>query len=48
MLDGVVTTPEAAQATIAAYGDLGADEVMFYCWAPDPDQVDRLADIAAS
>lgn len=47
MLDGVVTTPEAARATIAGYRDLGVDEVMFYCWAPDPDQVDRLADVAS-
>lgn len=45
LLDGVVTTPEAAPATIATYRDLGADEVMFSCWAPDPEQVDRLADV---
>ncbi|AGZ43715.1 hypothetical protein AFR_27270 [Actinoplanes friuliensis DSM 7358] len=24
--------------------DLGADEVMLYCWATGPEQVDRLAD----
>ncbi|MGI5126924.1 LLM class flavin-dependent oxidoreductase [Pseudonocardia sp. CA-107938] len=47
MLDSVVTTPDAARATIATYRDLGVDEVMFYCWAPDPEQVDRLAEVGA-
>ncbi len=45
MLDGLVTTLDQARAAITAFGDLGADELMFYCWAPDPDQVDRLAEV---
>ena len=45
MLDGMIRTPEQARAAITAFGDIGADEVMFYCWSPDPDQVDRLADL---
>jgi alkanesulfonate monooxygenase SsuD/methylene tetrahydromethanopterin reductase-like flavin-dependent oxidoreductase (luciferase family) len=44
ILDGLVTTPERVRAAVAAYGDIGADEVMFYCWAPDPEQVERLAE----
>jgi hypothetical protein len=43
-LAGMLTTPAQIRATIAAFGDLGADEVMFYCYGRDADQVDRLAD----
>ena len=44
MADGLLTTPRTIRAAVAALGDIGADEVVLYCWAPDPDQVDRLAD----
>ncbi len=30
-----------------ALADLGADEVVLYCWATDPTQLDRLADLTA-
>ncbi|MBB4683284.1 LLM class flavin-dependent oxidoreductase [Amycolatopsis jiangsuensis] len=30
---------------LRAYGDLGADEVMLYCYGTDPDQVHRLAEL---
>ncbi|MFC7647363.1 LLM class flavin-dependent oxidoreductase [Streptosporangium lutulentum] len=40
----MLTTPEAIRRAVAAYGDVGADEVMLYCWSPDVDQVDRIAD----
>jgi alkanesulfonate monooxygenase SsuD/methylene tetrahydromethanopterin reductase-like flavin-dependent oxidoreductase (luciferase family) len=43
MLTGLLTTPAALRAAVSAYADLGADEVMFYCWSADPDQVDRIA-----
>ncbi|MFF7939964.1 LLM class flavin-dependent oxidoreductase [Nocardia gamkensis] len=43
-LAGMLTTPAQIRATIAEFGDLGADEVMFYCYGRDADQVDRLAD----
>ncbi|RKN41883.1 LLM class flavin-dependent oxidoreductase [Streptomyces hoynatensis] len=44
MTAGLLTTEAEVRAAIAAFGDLGADEVMCYCHGPDPDQVDRLAD----
>ncbi|SDW65232.1 Flavin-dependent oxidoreductase, luciferase family (includes alkanesulfonate monooxygenase SsuD and methylene tetrahydromethanopterin reductase) [Amycolatopsis xylanica] len=45
MVDGMVTTPARLREVIAAHTALGADEVMLYCWSPDPDQVDRIADL---
>ncbi|MFF7756426.1 LLM class flavin-dependent oxidoreductase [Streptomyces griseorubiginosus] len=42
---GLLTTPQQIRETTDAYFGIGADEVMLYCWAPDPDQVDRLADL---
>jgi alkanesulfonate monooxygenase SsuD/methylene tetrahydromethanopterin reductase-like flavin-dependent oxidoreductase (luciferase family) len=38
------TTSGGLRDAVAAFGDIGADEVMLYCWASDPDQVDRVAD----
>ncbi|WP_037358052.1 LLM class flavin-dependent oxidoreductase [Amycolatopsis orientalis] len=45
MASGMLTTAEDLRAAIRAYRDLGADEVMLYCWAADPGQLDRLADL---
>ncbi|MER6066369.1 LLM class flavin-dependent oxidoreductase [Streptomyces sp. NPDC001792] len=45
MAAGLLTTPTAIRAAITALADLGADEVVLYCYGPDPDQVDRLADV---
>jgi hypothetical protein len=42
---GLLATRGAIRSGIAAYRDLGADEVVLYCWATDPDQVDRIADL---
>jgi hypothetical protein len=39
------TTPAAIREAVGAFSDLGADELMLYCWSPDPGQVHRLADI---
>ena len=33
--------------SISAFADLGADEVVLYCWATDPTQLDRLADLTS-
>ncbi|POX64438.1 LLM class flavin-dependent oxidoreductase [Streptomyces sp. Ru62] len=45
MAAGLLTTPTAIRAAITALADLGADEVVLYCYGVDPDQVDRLADV---
>ena len=44
MLDGLLTTPARIRDAVTAFTGIGADEVMLYCWASDPDQVHRLAD----
>ncbi|MFE3053711.1 LLM class flavin-dependent oxidoreductase [Nocardia sp. NPDC059239] len=45
MVDGMLTTPGEIRDAIRQFGDLGADEVMLYCYGRDADQVDRLADV---
>lgn len=45
MADGMLTTPDEIRTAIAQFEDLGADELMLYCWGSDPDQVDRIAHI---
>ncbi|WP_020660123.1 LLM class flavin-dependent oxidoreductase [Amycolatopsis benzoatilytica] len=45
MVRGMLTTPGDIRAAIRGYRDLGADEVMLYCYGGDPDQVERLADL---
>jgi alkanesulfonate monooxygenase SsuD/methylene tetrahydromethanopterin reductase-like flavin-dependent oxidoreductase (luciferase family) len=45
MVAGLLTTPAAIRDAIAAFTDLGADEVMLYCYGLDPAQVDRLAEV---
>ena len=47
MTAGLCTTRAAVRDTISAFADLGADEVVLYCWATDPTQLDRLADLTA-
>ncbi|MFJ4716477.1 LLM class flavin-dependent oxidoreductase [Streptomyces sp. NPDC088785] len=44
MVAGLLTTPAAIRGAIAAFANLGADEVMLYCHGADPHQVERLAD----
>jgi alkanesulfonate monooxygenase SsuD/methylene tetrahydromethanopterin reductase-like flavin-dependent oxidoreductase (luciferase family) len=44
MADRILTTPQRVREAVATFADLGADEVMLYCWATDVEQVDRLAD----
>ncbi|MEW2516541.1 LLM class flavin-dependent oxidoreductase [Actinacidiphila alni] len=45
MVAGMLTTPAGIRAAIAGFADLGADEVMLYCYGRDPDQVERLANV---
>jgi len=47
VVDGMLTTPARIRAAVTAFGDIGADEVMLYCWSGDADQVDRLTDAVA-
>ncbi|MFB4284710.1 hypothetical protein ACBJ59_56230 [Nonomuraea sp. MTCD27] len=39
----MLTTPGQIRDTATQMADIGADEVMLYCWAPDVSQVDRFA-----
>ncbi|MFG3046638.1 LLM class flavin-dependent oxidoreductase [Streptomyces sp. NPDC048241] len=45
MTAGLLTTPAEIREAIARFTDLGADEVMLYCYGLDPAQVDRLAEV---
>lgn len=45
MVAGMLTTPDDIRTAIKQFDDLGADEVMLYCYGADADQVDRLADV---
>ncbi|MFJ6064709.1 LLM class flavin-dependent oxidoreductase [Streptomyces tendae] len=44
MTKGLLTTAREIRAAVDAFRDIGADEVVLYCWSSDVDQVDRLAD----
>ncbi|GAA3120284.1 LLM class flavin-dependent oxidoreductase [Streptosporangium carneum] len=44
MVSGMLTTPGRIREAIARFEDLGADEVVLYCYGRDPDQVDRFAE----
>lgn len=46
MTAGLLTAPGAVRAAVGAFEDLGADEVVLYCWCTDPDQLDGLAELA--
>ncbi|MFE7539658.1 LLM class flavin-dependent oxidoreductase [Streptomyces platensis] len=43
VVNGLLTTGAQIREAVATCREVGADEVMLYCWAPDPDQVERLA-----
>jgi alkanesulfonate monooxygenase SsuD/methylene tetrahydromethanopterin reductase-like flavin-dependent oxidoreductase (luciferase family) len=45
VVDGLLTGPDQIRAAVAQLADLGADEVMLYCWARDPGQVERIGDL---
>ncbi|MGW5764102.1 LLM class flavin-dependent oxidoreductase [Streptomyces tendae] len=44
MTKGLLTGAREIRAAVDAFRNIGADEVVLYCWSSDPDQVDRLAD----
>jgi alkanesulfonate monooxygenase SsuD/methylene tetrahydromethanopterin reductase-like flavin-dependent oxidoreductase (luciferase family) len=39
----ILYTPQRIRHAIGVLEDLGADEVMLYCWSTDPGQIERLA-----
>jgi alkanesulfonate monooxygenase SsuD/methylene tetrahydromethanopterin reductase-like flavin-dependent oxidoreductase (luciferase family) len=43
VVERLVTTDAGIRESIKAFGDIGADEVIFYCWCTDPTQADRIA-----
>ena len=45
LVQGLRATPQQIKESIDAFADLGANEVMLYCYGEDPTQVDRLADL---
>ncbi|SMD18606.1 LLM class flavin-dependent oxidoreductase [Kibdelosporangium aridum] len=45
VVDRLLTTPEQIRDAVAAFAELGVDEVMLYCWSPDIGQVGKLADV---
>ncbi|MGV9680044.1 LLM class flavin-dependent oxidoreductase [Nocardia sp. NPDC003482] len=45
MVEGMITSADGIRSAITRFADLGADELIFYCYGTDPDQVDRIADI---
>jgi alkanesulfonate monooxygenase SsuD/methylene tetrahydromethanopterin reductase-like flavin-dependent oxidoreductase (luciferase family) len=47
VVNGMLTTPEAIRQAVTAFTDVGADEVMLYCWSSDIEQIDRFADVVA-
>lgn len=40
----LVMTPRDLRTVVRQYEDIGADEVICYCWAPDIAQIDRIRD----
>jgi hypothetical protein len=44
MVAGMLTTAAGIRQAIGQYADLGVDEVVFYCYGRDPEQVEQLAD----
>lgn len=47
IVNGMPASPEAVKATIQAFSDIGADELILWPCIPEIDQVDRLAEIVA-
>ncbi|WP_227979857.1 LLM class flavin-dependent oxidoreductase [Nocardia spumae] len=45
MVNGMIIDAHGIRTVAQQFADLGVDEVIFYCYGRDPEQVDRLADI---
>jgi alkanesulfonate monooxygenase SsuD/methylene tetrahydromethanopterin reductase-like flavin-dependent oxidoreductase (luciferase family) len=43
VVERLVTTEAGIRDSLKAFGDIGADEVIFYCWCTDSAQIDRIA-----
>lgn len=43
----MLTTPGEVRDAIDRLTDIGADEIIFYCWSPDAGQIDRFAETRA-
>ncbi|MCO6006540.1 LLM class flavin-dependent oxidoreductase [Actinoallomurus purpureus] len=43
----MLTTSGEIRAAVDRLTGIGADEIIFYCWSPDPGQVDRFAETLA-
>lgn len=44
VVESMLATPAAIRRAVTTFSDLGADEVIFYCWSPDPEQIERIAE----
>ncbi len=44
MAAGLHTTAREIRTAVDSFRDIGADEVVVYCWSSDTDQIDRLTD----
>jgi hypothetical protein len=40
----MLTTSGDIRDAINRLTDIGADEIIFYCWSPDTGQIDRFAE----
>jgi alkanesulfonate monooxygenase SsuD/methylene tetrahydromethanopterin reductase-like flavin-dependent oxidoreductase (luciferase family) len=43
----MLTTSDEVRRAIDRLTDIGADEIIFYCWSPDTGQIDRFAETLA-
>jgi alkanesulfonate monooxygenase SsuD/methylene tetrahydromethanopterin reductase-like flavin-dependent oxidoreductase (luciferase family) len=46
-VQGMLTTSGEVRDAINRLTDIGADEIIFYCWSPDTGQIDRFAEALA-
>lgn len=44
VVEKMLTTSDAIRQAVTAFGDVGADEVMLYCWSTDLTQIEHIAE----